>query len=137
MSDDSHPSPKLLFVFLWARLCLTRNNVIPSGNQYKREIDIVKIITIWLLLFSIFSFFLQYLKCFIPPTSNVAEYKEFDENRSYRRNHDSFAKKEDLNCGGKLKEQRSSSRKRPPSESSLSFKVVKLPERNRELIKNW
>ena len=66
----------------------------------------------------------------MPPTSNVAEYQEFDENRCYRRNHDSFAKKEDLNCDDKLKEQRSSMRKRLPSESSLSFKVVKLSERN-------
>ena len=134
MSDDSHPSPKLLFVFLWARLCLTRNHVIPSGNQYKREIYIVKItlITIWWLLSLTYSFFLQYLKCFIPPTSNVAEYKEFDENRNYRRNHDHVAKKEDSNFDDKLKEQRSSSRKRLPSESSLSFKVVKLSERNWE-----
>ena len=82
-----------------------------------------------IIIFNIF-FFLQYLKCFIPPTSNVAEYKEFDENRNYRRNHDHVAKKEDSNFDDKLKEQRSSSRKRLPSESSLSFKVVKLSERN-------
>ena len=84
-----------------------------------------------IIIFSIF-FFLRYWKCFIPPASNVAEYKEFDESRSYRRNHDSFAKKEDLNCDDKLKEQRSSSRKRLPSESSLSFKVIKLSEQNLE-----
>ena len=82
-----------------------------------------------IIIFNIFCC-LQYLKCFIPPTSNVAEYKEFDENRSNRRNHGSFAQKDDLNCDDKLKEQRSSNRKRLPSESSLSFKVIKLSERN-------